>query len=161
VSAPLDSLHNFYQPPPPSWMPQTISWYVVFVLIAAAIIWTAVHFIRKWFANRYRREALRELPCCRLSRSPRCSNAPRSPPGPAKRSLPQRRCMARISQYICRRRLISRRTRKLHRRAGLTVIKFIQRRGASSKTRRRHLDQEASCTGLNITGCSPCCHCPC
>jgi hypothetical protein len=43
-------------------MPQTIGWYVVFALIAAAIIWTAVHFIRKWFANRYRREALRELP---------------------------------------------------------------------------------------------------
>lgn len=62
MSAPLDSLHDFYQPPPPSWMPQTIGWYVVFALAAVAVIWMAVHFIRKWFANRYRREALRELP---------------------------------------------------------------------------------------------------
>jgi hypothetical protein len=62
VSAPLDKLHDFYQPPPPSWMPQTIGWYVVFAVGAAAAIWIAVHFIRKWLANRYRREALRELP---------------------------------------------------------------------------------------------------
>ena len=62
MSAPLDSLHDFYQPPLPSWMPQTIGWYITFSFVALAIIWTAVHFIRKWFANRYRREALRELP---------------------------------------------------------------------------------------------------
>ena len=62
MSAPLDKLHDFYQPPPPSWMPHTIGWYVVFAVGAAAAIWIAVHFIRKWLANRYRREALRELP---------------------------------------------------------------------------------------------------
>ena len=61
MSAPLDALHDFYQPPPPSWMPQTIGWHVVFVLVAAIVLWTAVHLIKKWFANRYRREALREL----------------------------------------------------------------------------------------------------
>jgi hypothetical protein len=43
-------------------MPQTIGWYIVFALAAAAVIWMAVHSVRKWFANRYRRDALRELP---------------------------------------------------------------------------------------------------
>jgi hypothetical protein len=32
-------------------MPQTIGWYVVFALATAAVIWMAVHFIRKWLAN--------------------------------------------------------------------------------------------------------------
>jgi Domain of unknown function (DUF4381) len=61
VTSPLDGLHDFYEPPPPSWMPQTIGWYVVFVLLALAAIWCAIRVVRHWFANRYRREALREL----------------------------------------------------------------------------------------------------
>jgi hypothetical protein len=61
MSAPLDKLHDFYQPPPPAWTPQTAGWYVLFVIAGLLVIWAAVHLIRKWFANRYRREALREL----------------------------------------------------------------------------------------------------
>jgi hypothetical protein len=61
MSAPLDNLHDFYQPPPPAWTPQTIGWYVLFGMGGLLILWIAIHFIRRWFADRYRREALREL----------------------------------------------------------------------------------------------------
>jgi hypothetical protein len=61
MSAPLDKLHDFYQPPPPAWIPQTIGWYVLFALLAVLAIAIAIHLTRKWLANRYRREALREL----------------------------------------------------------------------------------------------------
>lgn len=61
MTAPLDKLHDFYQPPPPAWTPQTIGWYVVFATIALLAMWMAIHSLRKWLANRYRREALREL----------------------------------------------------------------------------------------------------
>jgi Domain of unknown function (DUF4381) len=61
VSAPLDDLHDFYSPPPPPWTPQTIGWYVLFGIAGLLILWTAIYLIRRWFADRYRREALREL----------------------------------------------------------------------------------------------------
>lgn len=61
MTAPLENLHDFYQPPPPSWRPQTIGWYLLFAMIGLVLLWTVVHFARKWLANRYRREALREL----------------------------------------------------------------------------------------------------
>lgn len=61
MTAPLDKLHDFYQPPPPAWTPQTVGWYVIFAIAGLLVLWMAIHFIRKWFANRYRREALREL----------------------------------------------------------------------------------------------------
>src|SRR6202041_1256497 len=61
VAAPLDNLHDFYQPPPPAWTPQTIGWYVVFAVIALLAMWMTIHTLRRWLANRYRREALREL----------------------------------------------------------------------------------------------------
>lgn len=61
MTAPLDKLNDFYQPPPPAWTPQTPGWYVLFTVIGILIIWLVVHFIRRWFANRYRREALHEL----------------------------------------------------------------------------------------------------
>ena len=61
MRAPLDNLHDFYQPPPPSWAPQTIGWYTVFAIAGVLALWMLVHLARKWFANRYRREALREL----------------------------------------------------------------------------------------------------
>jgi hypothetical protein len=61
MTAPLDKLHDFYQPPPPSWRPQTIGWYVVFAIAALLLLWLAVYLIRQWLANRYRREALHEL----------------------------------------------------------------------------------------------------
>jgi hypothetical protein len=61
MSAPLDKLHDFYQPLAPSWTPQTVGWYVLFVVAGLFVTWVAVHQMRKWFANRYRRAALREL----------------------------------------------------------------------------------------------------
>lgn len=57
----LDKLHHYYQPAPPLWTPQTIGWYVLFVIIALLLFWFAVHVIRAWVRNRYRREALSEL----------------------------------------------------------------------------------------------------
>lgn len=61
MTAPLDKLHDFYQPSPPAWTPQTIGWYVVFVLFSLLIVWLIFHTVRHWMRNRYRREALREL----------------------------------------------------------------------------------------------------
>jgi hypothetical protein len=61
MRAPLDNLHDFYQPEPPSWRPQTIGWYVVFTIAALLLLWLAVHLILRWRENRYRREALSEL----------------------------------------------------------------------------------------------------
>jgi Domain of unknown function (DUF4381) len=59
--APLDKLHDFYQPPPPSWRPQTPTWYALFAIIALLLLWFIIREIKKWIANRYRREALRGL----------------------------------------------------------------------------------------------------
>jgi len=61
MTAPLDKLHDFYQPSPPAWTPQTIGWYVVFVLFGLLIVWLIFRTVRHWMRNRYRREALREL----------------------------------------------------------------------------------------------------
>lgn len=61
MRAPLDKLHDFYQPPPPAWTPQTAGWYLLFAIAGLLVTWSAVHLGRKWFADRYRREALREL----------------------------------------------------------------------------------------------------
>ena len=61
MTAPLDNLHDFYQPPPPSWRPQTVGWYVVFAIAALLLLWLALHLYNRWRANRYRREALAEL----------------------------------------------------------------------------------------------------
>jgi hypothetical protein len=62
MSAPLDKLHDFYQPSPPAWTPQTAGWYTLFAVVGLLLIWAIVHLVRTWFANRYRRVALRELP---------------------------------------------------------------------------------------------------
>jgi hypothetical protein len=61
MTAPLDGLHDFYQPQPPSWRPQTIGWYVVFAIAALLLLWLCIYLIRRWHQNRYRREALTEL----------------------------------------------------------------------------------------------------
>ena len=57
----LDKLHDYYQPAPPAWTPQTIGWYVLFAVVALLLLWFAIHAIRRWLSNRYRREAVREL----------------------------------------------------------------------------------------------------
>ena len=61
MSGPLDKLHDFYQPLPPAWTPQTIGWYVLFAVAGLVVLWLVVHTVRRWFRNRYRREALHEL----------------------------------------------------------------------------------------------------
>ena len=61
MRAPLNSLHDFHQPPLPSWWPQTIGWYVVFAAAALLLLWLVVYLVRRWIAERYRREALCEL----------------------------------------------------------------------------------------------------
>jgi uncharacterized protein DUF4381 len=61
MTVPLDKLHGFYEPSPPPWAPQTIGWYVLFVVAGLFLLWLAIHSIRRWLADRYRREALQEL----------------------------------------------------------------------------------------------------
>jgi hypothetical protein len=60
-NAALDKLHDYNQPPLPSWTPHTIAWYVLFAIFSFLLVWFIIHAFRKWLANRYRREALREL----------------------------------------------------------------------------------------------------
>ena len=60
-NATLDKLHDYYQPAPPAWIPHTIGWYLLFGIVALLLLWFGIHTIRRWLANRYRREALREL----------------------------------------------------------------------------------------------------
>jgi hypothetical protein len=60
-NAPLNKLHDYYHPAPPAWTPQTIGWYVLFAAAALLLLWFAIYAIRRWFANRYRREVLHEL----------------------------------------------------------------------------------------------------
>jgi hypothetical protein len=67
---PLDKLHDFYQPQPPSWAPQTIGWYVVFALVLLLAAWGAWHVFASWRLNRYRREALREIEAVDVSAIP-------------------------------------------------------------------------------------------
>lgn len=54
-------LHDFYQPPPPSWTPHTAGWYVVFGLLFLIVAWAMWRIFARWKRNRYRREALRDL----------------------------------------------------------------------------------------------------
>ena len=60
-STALDKLHGFYQPPPVSWIPQTLGWYIVFGILFLLIVWLTILKIRNWRQDRYRREALHEL----------------------------------------------------------------------------------------------------
>ena len=57
----LAKLHDYYQPTQPQWIPQTIGWYALFALLALLFLWLLFRAIRRSFANRYRRQALREL----------------------------------------------------------------------------------------------------
>ncbi len=61
MTSPLDNLKDFYQPAPPAWTPQTIGWYVLFAIAGLLFLWVTIYNLRRWLANRYRREALRQL----------------------------------------------------------------------------------------------------
>ena len=66
----LDQLHDFYRPALPSWMPQTIGWYIVFGVLFLLVAWAAWRMFARWRRNRYRREALRELEQADVSARP-------------------------------------------------------------------------------------------
>jgi hypothetical protein len=57
----LSKLHDFYRPPPPSWMPQTAGWYALLALLCIFGIWLIARAVARWLSNRYRREALTQL----------------------------------------------------------------------------------------------------
>jgi hypothetical protein len=57
----LAGLHDFYQPSPPAWTPQTIGWYVVFALLLITTAWIAWRALARWRGSRYRRAAMHEL----------------------------------------------------------------------------------------------------
>ena len=57
----MAGLQDVASPPPVSWRPQTIGWYVLGALVFAGAIWLAWHSWRHWQARRYRREAVEEL----------------------------------------------------------------------------------------------------
>lgn len=60
----LAQLVDIAQPAPVSWMPQTVGWEMLGVVLLLLALWLTWRGIRRWFRNRYRREALAEL--CRL-----------------------------------------------------------------------------------------------
>jgi len=57
----LQRLHEIVAPAPASWVPQTVGWYVLGVLLLLGLTWWAVLWYRRRRANRYRGVALAEL----------------------------------------------------------------------------------------------------
>lgn len=61
----LDRLIEAREPPPVSLMPQTWGWAVLAVVLFAACMFIGVHVWRRYRANGYRRDAIRELETAR------------------------------------------------------------------------------------------------
>jgi hypothetical protein len=59
--AALQKLADISVPAPVSWMPQTWGWAVVGVAVMALLGWSIARGLRRYAANRYRREGVREL----------------------------------------------------------------------------------------------------
>ena len=57
-SATLDALREITLPEPVSYAPQTVGWWVVFGVLAAVVLLTALLLYRRWRRRRYRRVAL-------------------------------------------------------------------------------------------------------
>lgn len=57
----LSQLADVVLPPPVSWRPQTVGWEVLAVVLVLLALWLAWRGARRWWRNRYRREALAEL----------------------------------------------------------------------------------------------------
>jgi hypothetical protein len=59
--AALQKLADISVPQPVSWMPQTWGWAVLAVAVMALLGWAIARALRRYAANRYRREGVREL----------------------------------------------------------------------------------------------------
>lgn len=57
----MNGLADIVTPLPPSWLPQTVGWLVVGVVVLCGLLWLGWRLWRHWHANRYRRAALKEL----------------------------------------------------------------------------------------------------
>lgn len=57
----LDRLHDVVLPEPVSWVPQTVGWWVVLVLLGLLLGWAGYAAYHRWHSNRYRRLALKHL----------------------------------------------------------------------------------------------------
>jgi hypothetical protein len=57
----LTRLEGIVEPAPVSWVPQTVSWLVLGIVLLGLVFVLAFWSIRRWRSNRYRREALAEL----------------------------------------------------------------------------------------------------
>jgi hypothetical protein len=59
--ASLQNLNDIVTPAAVGWWPLASGWYLLLGVFSFALIWLAYRLINRWFANRYRRAALREL----------------------------------------------------------------------------------------------------
>lgn len=57
----LAGLQELPLPAPPSWMPQTIGWLGVAIVVVAVAAWVSWRRRRRWLADAYRRQARAEL----------------------------------------------------------------------------------------------------
>jgi len=57
----LEQLADVVQPPPVPWTPQTVGWEVLAVVLAVLLLWLLWRAVRRYWRNRYRRDALAEL----------------------------------------------------------------------------------------------------
>ncbi|WP_321284369.1 DUF4381 domain-containing protein [uncultured Vibrio sp.] len=57
----LSELHDVTVPPSVSWYPQTVGWKILAGVVVIALIYLAYRFLRKWWVNRYRKEALNAI----------------------------------------------------------------------------------------------------
>ena len=56
--ASLENLVDIVEPPPVSWWPPALGWYVIGIALGLVLLWTAWSLLRRHRANRYRRVAL-------------------------------------------------------------------------------------------------------
>jgi len=58
---PLAELRDIHMPPPVEAWPPAPGWWILGIMVLAGLVAMALWWLRRWRANRYRREALREL----------------------------------------------------------------------------------------------------
>jgi len=63
----LDRLHDIVVPPPVSWWPPAPGWYALSAVAISLLGYVLFRQWRRWKANAYRREALRELESARTA----------------------------------------------------------------------------------------------